>query len=421
VRGEILTGINGSERYLIPASDLHGDSGIVIALLCVALFMLVNPFLAVFIVAMIAAYRPIPASIFIIAASISFAAFFNFREYGVDWYFNSSDDVPIYLAIYRDIQAESFSDLFVNFFTAPNGNELLWCVPCWLLANVFDASEDTFIFLHYLFIFFFAFLALYSLSRKYLVALVLVYLLLTPISIDSIAHIWRQQLAFSMFLAGVGLHLVRGLRIGKWLIFMSPLMHLALVFFVLGFLVFKLIKNENGFDNKLKFSVALALLMGAVPLLSSIAVTYLDSIGLSRILSYFEGTGEDVTRVYMILGIYAVPMLAVFYFLKNDDPNNLFLILSFSVFSIVSALPAANGIYDRLLMFVLPLMGIYFFRSLLINFSSRYQVLILTAVFISGIARLYEPTRDQSGTMYFLAFGNAFDPSMGLMKMLLSF
>lgn len=418
---EILGDIGGSEPRSLGVSDSLVRGDVVSGLLCVALFTLVNPFFALFILALLAAYRPIPTSVFVVSASLSFAAFFYFRDYGVDWYYNSSDDVPIYIGVYRDLKGESLSDLFYNFFSAPNGNEPLWHFPWWLLANVLDASEDTFVFLHYLLIFLFAFLALLSLSRKYLIALALIYLLLTPISIDSIVHIWRQQLAFSMFVAGVGLHLVRGQRIGKWLVFLSPLMHLALVFFVLGFLIFQLLRNADGFNNKLKFSVALVLVMTVVPFLSSLAVTYLDSLGLARIMSYFEGTGEDATRVYLVLGIYAIPMLLAFYLLKGDDTNNLFMVLCFSVFSIVSALPAANGVYDRLLMFVVPLMGFYFFRSALINFSSRYHVLIITLVFISGMARLYLPTRDQSGTMYFLAFGNAFDPSMGLMKMLVSF
>jgi hypothetical protein len=249
----------------------------------------------------------------------------------------------------------------------------------------------------------------------------MVYLLLTPISIDSIAHIWRQQLAFSMFLAGSGLYAVRGLRVGKWIIYLSPIMHISVIFFVLAFLTFQLVKESNGFENKLKFAIVLVLIMTIVPYLSTIAVASLDAIGLQRIMSYFEGYGEDVTRIYMILGLYAIPMLAAFYVLKNDDLNNLFMVLCFAVFSIVAALPAANGIYDRLLMFVLPLWGIYFFRWVLINFSTRWVTPIVVLAFIIGGTRLYIPTLNQSGTMYFLAYGHAFDPFMGVLKMLVTF
>jgi hypothetical protein len=107
--------------------------------------------------------------------------------------------------------------------------------------------------------------------------------------------------------------------------------------------------------------------------------------------------------------------------LKHDDANNLFVVLCFSVFSIVAAIPQANGIYDRLLMFVLPLLGLFFFRSVLINFSARWQLPVLVCSFVIGAYRLYVPTLDQSGPMYFLAFGHALDPLMGVLRMLVSF
>jgi hypothetical protein len=396
----------------------EGTSAIAIGLICILLFLLINPFLAVFVLAIIGVYRRIPGTVFIVSASIAFTIFFYFRDYGVVWYFNSTDDVPNYVGLYHDLLDSTPSDLIANFLDAPNGNELLWVLPWWALANVFDASDFTFIFVHYLVIFFAVFLALRTFSEKYLVALVLVYFFVMPISIDSIAHIWRQQLAFSMFLAGIGLYLVRRIRAGKWLIYLSPLMHLSLTFFVLGFLVFKLIKWNNGFDNKLKVLIVLLVILAFVPILSSSAVVYLDAIGLERVMSYLEAYVTDVRRVYLILGLYAVPMLAAFFLLKNDDPNNLIMVLCFSVFSIVMALPAASGIYERLLMFVLPLLGIYFFRCLNLNFSERWQLPFLVFAFVFGAIRLYLPTREQSGPMFFLAYGQAFDPLMGVLKML---
>jgi hypothetical protein len=104
--------------------------------------------------------------------------------------------------------------------------------------------------------------------------------------------------------------------------------------------------------------------------------------------------------------------------LKNDDLNNLFMVLCFSVFSIVMALPAASGIYERLLMFVLPLLGIYLYRCVILNFSARWQLPVIVVAFVFGATRLYLPTRDQSGPMFFLAYGHGFDPLMGVLKML---
>jgi hypothetical protein len=154
--------------------------------------------------------------------------------------------------------------------------------------------------------------------------------------------------------------------------------------------------------------------------LSSLAVAYLDSIGLARIMSYFEGTDANVLRVYLLVGLYVIPMLAAFYLLKNDDTNNLLMVLSFSVFAIVVGLPASNGIYDRLLMSALPFLGLYFYRCFFLNFSSRWHLPLLLAIFYTGAKRLYGPTLEQSGPMFFLAYGHALDPLMGVLKMLVS-
>jgi len=401
------------------ASAASGDK-VMLGLVCILLFLAINPFLALFALSMIAVFRRIPTAVFILAASISFALFFFSRDLGIEWYLGSTDDVPDYIAIYHETYGLSFTGLIDYFFESPNGHELLWSMPVWALSNLFDVSDNTFVFLHYLAIFAAVFLALSTFSKRYLVPLVLVYFFLTPISIDSISHIWRQQMAFSVILAGIGLYTVRRKQIGQWLIYLSPLVHISSLFFVMGFVTFKIIRANRGFDNKLKFSIALVILLTAVPVFSSLAVSYLDAIGLARIMSYFEGNEADVLRVYLLVGLYVVPMLVSFYLLENDDTNHLLMILSLSVFTIVVGLPASNGIYDRLLMSALPFLGLYFYRCYFMNFSSRWHLPLLLVIFYTGAMRLYDPTLEQSGPMFFLAYGHALDPFMGVVKLLVN-
>jgi EpsG family len=396
-----------------------GDT-VMLGLVCILLFLAINPFLALFVLSVVAVFRRIPTAIFILAASIAFALFFFSRDLGVEWYLGSSDDVPDYIVTYHETYGLSFTDLIDYFFELPNGHEFLWIVPVWALSNLFDVSDNTFVFIHYLAIFTAVFLALSTFSKRYLVPLVLVYFFLTPISIDSISHIWRQQLAFSFMLAGIGLYTVRRRPIGQWFIYLSPLVHISSLFFVMGFVTFKVIRANRGFDNKLKFSIALIVLLAVVPVFSSFAVSYLDSIGLARIMSYLEGKDADVLRVYMLVGLYLVPLLASFYLLENDDANHLLMILSLSVFTIVVGLPASNGMYDRLLMSGLPFLGLYFYRCYFLNFSSRWHLPLLLAVFYTGAMRLYGPTLEQSGPMFFVAHGHALDPFMGVVKLLVN-
>jgi EpsG family len=397
-------------------------SAVLVTLVSVLLFLLLNPFLALFLLALLALFKRVPAWSFILPASIAFALFFYSREYGVEWYAGlADDDVPTYVILYNSDYGISFLELMQRFLEVPNGNEPLWHLPWWALTNWVDASDNTFIFLHYILIFFTLFVALYTLSSRFLVPFVLVYFFLIPISIDGLAYVWRQELACLVFLIGAGLDVVRRKRIGKWIVYISPLFHLSCLFFVATFVVFQILRKRRAFDNHGKVIFFLMLILLTVPATSSVAVVYLDSIGLSRIMSYFEGRGTDWVRVALLLGVYALPQLLAFLALRNDDLNRLFLVVCFAVFSIVLALPAANGIYDRLLMFTLPLLSLYLFRCLIENFEAGWRIPAIMLVFGVGVMRLQGLSVDGYGAGSYLAFGHAFDPTMGVIKLLVSF
>jgi hypothetical protein len=389
------------------------------SLLCALLFLVVNPFLALFLIAVTSFFIRVPLLPFLCSAAPAFAVFFFRREYGMDWYPGvSGDDVPSYIGLYEGNYGYTFADLWGRFIAAPNGNEILWHAPWWFLQNTFSVSNESFVFLHYLANFVALILTLRLLSRRYWIVFMVVYFFLTPLTVDGIAHIWRQQLAFSLFVSGVALKYERGSRAGGWLIHISPFMHVSMVFFLVTFWTFLLLRRFGAFDRKLWFVLLLAMLMMIVPALASLAVTSLDSLGVARIMSFFESDGGSVLRIYLLLLVYAVPMLAAFFWLRTDDIDRLFMMLCFAVFSIVLALPGANGIYDRLLMFSLPLMGLYFYRCLLRNFPARWHVPIFIAIFALGSYRLYLPTRESNGVMAFVADGQGLDPTMGLLRLL---
>jgi len=394
-------------------------AGVVVTLVCLLAFLLLNPFLALFLLALLALFQRVPPWSFIVPATVAFALFFYSREFGVEWYPGmAEDDVPTYVALYNSDFGVSFAELLQRFFEVPNGNEPLWHLPWWALTNGLDASDKTFIFLHYLVNFLTLFLALYALSTRFLVPFVLVYFFLIPISIDGLAYVWRQELACFVFLAGAGLYVARGKRIGKWIVYLTPLIHLSCLFFVAAFMVFESLRKHRAFDDTGKVILVLMLILVAVPAASAVAVGYLDSLGLSRIMGYFEGRGTDWGRVVLLIGVYALPQLIAFLTLRNDDVNRLFLVLCFAVFSIVLALPAANGIYDRLLMFTLPLLSLYLFRCLIENFAAGWRIVAIMLVF--GV-RLQGLSANGYGAGSYLAFGHAFDPTMGVLKMLISF
>lgn len=388
---------------------------------CILLFLCINPFLALFIMAVLSLQYRISLYVFVVSASISFTLFFFLREYGVDWYFNSTDDVPNYIWMYQSNYSLEFVDILKRFIELPTGNELLWHIPSWMLLNWFGASDETFVLLHYFLIFLTLFFAIGMISSRHFVALSLIYFFLTPISLDSVAHIWRQQIASSMFLGGMGLYFNRGARVGKLMLLCSALMHLSFLFYSAVFLAVESLRVKGKFQNKKKVVKYIIITMLFVPLLLYCTVYVLDSVGLPKILSYFEGYDIDALRVYLIIGIYAIPLLIAFFYFPMDAINTHIAILCLTVFSIVISMPFANSIYDRMLMFVLPLMALFFYRIVLFNITSRWRLPVLVIIFLLGINRLYAISEQGFGVGHFLANGHAFNPFMGGFLSLLTY
>src|SRR5262245_16246462 len=135
----------------VPGGGVVTD--VVVGTVCVLLCFFLNPFLVLFVLAAIAVYWRVPESAFFVAVPVAFSLFFYFREYGVDWAFSSSDDVPNYVFLYQQNALIDFFGIIPRYFGEPGTGEPLWHMLWWPLINLFDASDETFIFLHYALIF----------------------------------------------------------------------------------------------------------------------------------------------------------------------------------------------------------------------------------------------------------------------------
>jgi hypothetical protein len=399
--------------------NMHATQVALLALGSTLAFLLLNPFLAMLLVALVGLSWRVPPLAVILPASVSFTLFFYFRHYGVDWYAESTDDVPQYIALYETNRGVPLSQVFLRFIEKPSGNEPLWHLPLWVLMNGFNASADTFVFLQYFTIFLLLFCALTTFSSRHLPAFAVVYFFLIPISLESLSFVFRQQIAFSMFLAGIGLVLVRRRPIGYWILFLTPLMHLSCVFYLAIFLLFDVLNRYGAFDKKLRATVLLVGAMLAVPAVAQVAIQVLDSMGFGRVMDYIlYSDNMDRLRIYLLMGVYASSQLAAFYLLRNDAANNLITVLCIAVFSIVLAIPTGNAVYDRLLLFVLPLLSLHLFRCLIQNFAPVWRIPAVLLAFIIGTLRVYGPATEGYGPGAFLAFGHAYDPAMGILKMI---
>ena len=390
-------------------------------LVCIVFFLLFNPFLSLFFLAIISVYYKIPKFVFFVSAVFSFTLIFYFRKYGIDAN-NVSDDTNVYLQMYNENKSIGFLDIFFRFLDYPNGNEPIYHLIWWPLIHFFNGSDKVFLFLHYSIIFSALFYSLNLLSKRYFVILILVFFFITPGVLDSLAFVWRQQLAFSVYLIGVCLYFSERKKMGLLFIYLSPLMHLSVIFFLFSFIMFQLYQSVVSFKKKVNFYIFIFLMYLIVTTAFGRIVMILDSYGVDRILNYFTSNeGDSFLKILSSL-VYAILLLVSSIKYKNDLLNTFLIVSMMSVFIIMFSYPSASSIYSRFLAFILPFFGIYFYRLFLMNFSLKWHLTIVILVFLSGVFRIYRIYNfDGAGVVKLLAYDHAFDPFMGVIKMVLNF
>jgi hypothetical protein len=408
----VFSGVIGKKK------DEYLSTQLLLCLGIILLYLLFNPFIALFIIAVFASYLSVPKLPFLLFSSVAFTLFFFYREYDVAWA-SSTDDVPTYVLMYLSNKGLSFFEIFTRFFTSPGNNEPLWHMPFWMLLNVFDASQNTFIFIHYLIIFTLLFYTMISISSRYYSILILAYFFLTPVAIDSMFHIWRQQLASTIFLLGCNIYLVKGKTRGKYLIYLSVLVHLVCMYFLVIFLFFNFLRKRGMIENKTKFFFyALALCMIFI-LVFDVALKILASFNLDKVLMYAEGSGASSIRLFIVMSIFMGSLLVTHIIYKNDNLNKLIIFVTFVVTTMTLAFPIADSIFSRLAYFTVPLVGLYFARLFIINLPQKWLLAFVLFIFTTGLYRIISIITDKFASAQFLAFSHPLDPFMGIIKMLL--
>jgi hypothetical protein len=282
---------------------------------------------------------------------------------------------------------------------------------------VFNGSEQVFIFVHYFLIFILLFSSLVSLSKRYYVILIIAYFFLAPVSIDSIFHIWRQQIASSVFLIGTILFFIKNNKKGLYLILLSPLLHLVCFFFVLIFLLFNFLRKKNIINTSFKLVIYAMILSCIFILIFQLGITFLASFNLDRLLFYAEDSGSDQLRLLIVLCIMMSTMIYTQVKHNNDDFNQLIIFISFIVTSMSVAFPNASSIFGRLAYFTVPLIALYFARWFIINIKKKHFTVFVFLMFLSGLYRIIPMIIEKRASVQFLAFNHALDPFMGVLKL----
>jgi hypothetical protein len=395
------------------------NSNITIHLLLVLLlFLLLNPFLALIILSLIRVNSKKVEFFFHLMFSVSFGFFFYFRDIGVDFYSNASDDVATYLYLFKGYYTSSFGDLFINFLQDPSGNEIGFHF-FWKFWSFFTYSATDLIFLNYLFYFFIFSIFSSKISKYYFPFLILGFFFIFPISLYSIAHIWRQQMAmFVFYIAAANFFNNSNPKLNRLLIWSIPFIHLTSIYFLVLFYVFQFFEKKNKLDIKNIFKVISVFFISQF-LLIQFVIRLFEYLGLTKFLGYLGGYSMDKSQFFIYLPFYIIITFIVFKYLNKNKVNNFFITVILVCLTIPFSMPQFNALYDRLINLSLPLLGLFFAKYVINSNQKLMNGLGFVLIISIGYLRLKPEYLKGEGIISFIGNGDAFNPFNSILNLLL--
>ena len=389
-------------------------------LLVLLLFLLLNPFLALIILSLIKVNSKKVEYFFHLMFSISFGFFFYCRDIGVDFYSNASDDVAAYLYLFKGYYTSSFGDLFINFLQAPSGNEIGFHF-FWKFISFFTFNPTDLIFLNYFFYFFLLSIFIFKFSKSYFPFLIIGYFFIFPISLYSLAHVWRQQMAvFVFYIAVTNFFNNSNPKLNRLLIWSTPFIHLTSIYFVVLFYVFQFFEKKKKLDIKNIFKVISVFFISQF-LLIQFVIRLFEYLGLTKFLGYLGGYSVDKSQFFIYLPFYIIITLIVFRHLNKNKTNNFFITVILVCLTIPFSMPQFNALYDRFINLSLPLLGLFFANYIIYSNQKLMNGIGFILIISIGYLRLRPEYLNGEGVISFIGNEDAFNPFNSVLNLLINY
>lgn len=387
--------------------------------LIIILYLVFNPFLALFFSIFLNRNSNSFKKINIISFSFAFALLFFSREIGVNFYEYATDDVEVYIEFFKSISSTDFSSLLNQFFTNPSGNEPIYLAFIKILNIITFQNISAFIFLHYFILFYLLYVFVSKISVRFAPLLILFYFFSFPISIYSIAHVWRQQIAILLlYIVVLNKHKIKSNFIFYVLLTSTVLIHLSNIYFLLIYLFYQFVISllEETPKNLILTSL---ILMIVEKLIFTIFLIILSLLGLGKLLTYADGLSASKDVFFKLLPIYITLTLFVLY--MNKKNTKIYILLFFTLSSLLMpiVIPSLNSIYDRFINFTIPLIGVIFIAYFFNKKMIKYIPNLAFVIFIIGSFRLFLEYRNNVGVISYIGYKHSFDPFIGVIKLLI--
>jgi hypothetical protein len=301
--------------------------GLFVSLIIFLIFFTFNPYLAIFLSSIIILTGNEFKKLNIIFPIIAFASFYSTREIGLD----GGDDVVNYIYLYDSFADLRFIDIVTDFIYYPTSHEIFYFAFGWIIKNALNFSDNAFVFLNYLIIIYLISIVGNLLDKRYVFIFIFIYFFSLGDTTSHIMHVWRAQMALSVFLIGILIYFNKQKQIGITIAACSVGFHISLLIFFLIFISYIYVKR----NFSLYFLILFFSLLGVV--VGQLYIYFFNLLLAEKLELILNNTLEGVDRspyYFLIISIFAIYYNSK-YSLSEASVFLSYCCLSFAIFFIV--------------------------------------------------------------------------------------
>ena len=264
------------------------------------LFLVLNPFLAIFILSLYSLYvdnSVKQTKLVLLIFALSLAIFYASR----DIWAMPGDDAAQYVKFYLRDQDVSLASIASRFFLYQPNNEVLYFSCMWVIGKLLNPGEQALLFIVYFGQLTLLSVAAYLVSRRYAVVFLFVFFLGITDPSPNFMSIWRATFAQLIFMIGTLIYFKGNPKTGRIIILASPGFHLTLILFIFIFELYIFVSRRTSYFKTLAIGgLAFYLSLG---ILRS-ALEYIWPGKAAQFYNYPEEHWVNLTEAFVLIVLF---------------------------------------------------------------------------------------------------------------------
>jgi len=416
--------LNSINSRILTTNEMEGIS---VNSFVVLLFLFVNPIYALFFCAFLnLTSLRINYWVFSFMFTLSFALLFFLKDYSLDNMPNNSD-IVFYIQRFKIIDNLSWSEIFYQFISMPQGNEPLFWSYVKVAWTLLSGNTALFVFFHYFITFsLIAYIAKIVDANKFVIVSLCVLLVNFSVFI-TLFQAWRHTFAFLLLFIGI---LSFDIKKRKWfpriMIYSSMLVHISTAIIVIIFEVFILFTKRKSYKLETiklynKEIIGYALLMAlAFFSAAQFGLFLAKRFNFDEALNIYYQTIITQGTVFDLLNWFTL-LICVFLWLNQKKLTNtdVFIATQYFIFSVLLInlpMPDAFGRYNYYIL----IGGAILIGKLITTVNFRLGIILLTSLFCYDIYNINYST-ELVKTLSERLYSGYLNPAYGLTAMIFNY